>query len=113
MAIRAARKKLVTIEQARQQAQIDWDDYLPPVVPNVPGIHRYSTIIRWMTSYRISIGRRFRNVGTGGQISAHSRRSHSGRGGAALYADAQTMLARIVSEKWLTAKADDRIVPCL
>jgi 5-methyltetrahydrofolate--homocysteine methyltransferase len=43
-------------------------------------------------------------MGIGGHLSGDSGRRDRGRSARSLFADAQKMLARIIEEKWLTAR---------
>ncbi len=102
---RTARKKLVAIEQARaNKLKIDWDDYLPPV-PNVLGIQVFDDYpLEDIVSY-IDWTPFFATWELAGKYPRILDDPTVGEAARNLYADAQTMLARIVSEKWLTAKA--------
>ena len=102
---RTARKKLVTIEQARaNKLAIDWDDYVPPT-PNKPGIQVFDAYpldeivpyIDWTPFFTTwELAGKYPRILDDALVGGAARE---------LFNDAQAMLAQIVAEKWLTAKA--------
>ena len=98
-------KRLVSLEKARaQKFQGDWDSYTPPT-PVKPGIHVFDDyplqelvpLIDWLPFFNAwELAGRFPDILTDEIV---------GQQASELFADAKAMLARIVEEKWLTAKA--------
>ena len=98
-------RKLVPLEQARNQ-RFDggWDRYTPPA-PRQPGQHVISDwpladlveVIDWTPFFQSwELAGRFPDILDDAIVGEQAR---------SLYADAQAMLARIIEEKWLTARA--------
>lgn len=98
-------KRLVSLEKARaQKFQGDWNSYTPPT-PAKPGIHVFDDyplqelvpLIDWLPFFNAwELAGRFPDILTDEIV---------GQQASELFADAKAMLARIVEEKWLTAKA--------
>ncbi|KAB7771256.1 methionine synthase [Xanthomonas maliensis] len=98
-------KRLVSLEHARgQKFDGGWDSYTPPT-PRQPGLHVFDDyplaelvpLIDW-TPF-------FQAWELAGKFPAILSDEIVGSQATELYRDAQQMLARIVEEKWLTAKA--------
>jgi 5-methyltetrahydrofolate--homocysteine methyltransferase len=97
-------KKLVSLAQARaQRFDGGWDDYVPPS-PNAPGLTVFDDFplaelaaqIDWTPFFQTwELSGRYPSILDDAVVGAQARE---------LFADAQAMLARIVDEKWLTAK---------
>ena len=102
---RRARKRLIPLADARRRRQqIDWAAYTPPK-PNFLGVKSWPNysiaqlrnFIDWtpfFTAWELS--GKFPRILDDPQIGQSARQ---------LYDDAQAMLARIIAENWLTAKA--------
>ncbi|MHB8679157.1 MAG: methionine synthase [Rudaea sp.] len=98
-------KRLVTLEAARANAmRIDWSAYMPPV-PRKPGptvfddiaLHELVPLIDW-TPF-------FQAWELSGHYPALLEDKIVGEQARELFADAQTILSKVVAEKWLRAKA--------
>jgi len=98
-------KRLVSLDKARaQRFEADWANYTPPT-PATPGITVFGDypladlveLIDWTPFFNAwELAGRYPAILDDAVVGAQARE---------LFADAQAMLARIVSEKWLTAKA--------
>nr|WP_225590973.1 methionine synthase [Pseudoxanthomonas sp. PXM03] len=98
-------KRLVSLEKARgQKFNGGWGDYSPPA-PNQPGLHVFEDyplaelveFIDWTPFFQAwELAGKYPAILTDDVVGAQASE---------LYQDAQTMLKRIVAEKWLTAKA--------
>ena len=98
-------RKLVSLAHARgQRFDGRWDDYTPPA-PAQPGRHVVNDwpladllpVIDWTPFFQSwELAGRFPEILDDAIVGEQAR---------SLYADAQAMLARIVEEKWLTARA--------
>nr|WP_298130945.1 methionine synthase [uncultured Pseudoxanthomonas sp.] len=98
-------KRLVSLEKARgQKFNGDWDHYTPPV-PKQPGLHVFDNyplaelvdFIDWTPFFQAwELAGKYPAILTDEVVGAQASE---------LYRDARAMLDRIVSEKWLTAKA--------
>ncbi len=98
-------KRLVPLAKARaQRFEGGWRDYTPPA-PRQPGLHVFDDypldelvpLIDWTPFFQAwELAGRYPAILTDPVVGTHATE---------LFADAQAMLARIVSEKWLTAKA--------
>ncbi|MGN0859422.1 MAG: methionine synthase [Stenotrophomonas sp.] len=98
-------RKLVSLAQARgQRFAPDWDSYTPPA-PALPGHHVVSDwpladllpVIDWTPFFQSwELAGRFPDILDDAIVGEQAR---------SLYADAQAMLATVVEEKWLTARA--------
>ncbi len=97
-------KRLVPLEKARgQRFDGGWDAHVPPA-PNQPGVHGFDwpledllPVIDW-TPF-------FQAWELAGKYPAILQDEVVGAQASELFGDAQAMLARIVSEKWLQARA--------
>ncbi len=96
---------LVTLAEARANAYpIDWGHYQPPV-PKAPGLHVLGEVpLATLVDY-IDWGPFFQTWDLAGRFPAILDDAVVGETARGVYRDAQAMLARIVAEKWLTAKA--------
>ncbi|HSR64564.1 MAG TPA: vitamin B12 dependent-methionine synthase activation domain-containing protein, partial [Xanthomonadaceae bacterium] len=98
-------KRLVSLEKARaQRFDGGWGDYLPPA-PRQPGVHVFddypldeiAAYIDWTPFFNTwELAGRHPAILDDAVVGAQARE---------LFGDAQAMLARIVAEKWLRAKA--------
>jgi 5-methyltetrahydrofolate--homocysteine methyltransferase len=98
-------KRLVTLEHARaQKFHGGWDNYTPPT-PNQPGLHVFDDYpLAELVDY-IDWTPFFQAWELAGKFPAILTDEIVGTQASELYKDARAMLERIVSEKWLTAKA--------
>ncbi len=97
-------KRLVSLTKARgQKFDGDWDNYTPPA-PMRPGIHVFDEypldelvpLIDWVPFFNAwELAGRYPDILTDEVVGEHAT---------SLFNDAQTMLKRIVDEKWLTAR---------
>ena len=102
---RGSGKRLVSLAHARgQRFEGGWADYVPPA-PNQPGLHVFDDyplqelveLIDWTPFFQAwELAGRYPAILTDEVVGASA---------SDLFRDAQTMLKRIVDEKWLTAKA--------
>ncbi|RAP56316.1 methionine synthase [Oleiagrimonas sp. MCCC 1A03011] len=102
---RGAGKKLVTLQQARDNAWTrDWTAYDPPA-PKQPGVHVFDDYdltelrpyIDWTPFFQAwELAGRFPAILDDEIVGAQARE---------LYDDAQAMLDRLIAEKWLRARA--------
>ena len=98
-------KRLVSLEKARgQKFNGDWDQYTPPV-PNQPGLHVFDDYPLAELIDFIDWTPFFQAWELAGKYPAILIDEVVGTQASELYRDARAMLDRIVSEKWLTAKA--------
>ena len=98
-------KRLVSLEKARgQKFAGDWEHYTPPT-PNQPGVHAFDDyplaelipFIDWTPFFQAwELAGKYPAILTDGIVGTQASE---------LYRDARAMLAKIVEEKWLTAKA--------
>ncbi|CAN4279507.1 methionine synthase [Pseudoxanthomonas sp. LjRoot125] len=98
-------KRLVSLEKARgQRFDGGWADYVPPA-PHQPGLHVFEDYpldelvdcIDWTPFFNAwELFGKYPAILTDGVVGAQASE---------LYRDARAMLAKIVEEKWLTAKA--------
>ena len=98
-------KRLVSLAKARgQKFDGDWDSYTPPT-PKQPGIHVFDEypleelvpLIDWVPFFNAwELAGRYPAILSDEIVGEHAT---------SLFNDAQTMLKRIVEEKWLTARA--------
>ncbi|WP_420606561.1 methionine synthase [Novosphingopyxis sp.] len=115
-AIRIARggkvaKKLAGLEEARANA-FPTDFALKPAAPSRPGLHRFDDWpIDDLREY-IDWTPFFRAWELAGNYPAILEDTVVGESAKSLFADAQTMLDRIVDEQWLTVKAVVGLWPC-
>ncbi len=101
---RAPGKRLSIAEARHNKLKLDWTNYAPPT-PGYFGTRTYADYDLAELAKYIDWGPFFRTwelVGPYPQILDDTKVGKVARG---LFADAQKMLAKIVEEKWLTAKA--------
>jgi 5-methyltetrahydrofolate--homocysteine methyltransferase len=98
-------KRLVSLEKARgQKFQSDWATYTPPL-PKRPGLHVLDDYpLAELVDY-IDWTPFFNTWELAGRYPAILTDEIVGTQASELYRDARAMLAKIVKEKWLTAKA--------
>ncbi|KAF1711730.1 methionine synthase [Pseudoxanthomonas sacheonensis] len=98
-------KRLVSLAKAREQ-RFDggWDDYTPPT-PNKPGITVFDDYPLAELVELIDWTPFFQAWELAGKYPAILTDEVVGKQASELFADAQAMLKKIVSEKWLTARA--------
>ena len=102
---------LISIEDARANA-FAYDHHLKPPPPEQPGVHAFdgwdlrdlADVIDW-TPF-------FRAWELHGNYPAILKDEIVGESARSLWADAQAMLAKIIDEKWLTAKGVAGLWPC-
>jgi 5-methyltetrahydrofolate--homocysteine methyltransferase len=102
---------LISIEDARANA-FAYDHHLKPPPPEQPGVHAFDSwdlrdladVIDW-TPF-------FRAWELHGNYPAILNDEIVGESARSLWADAQAMLAKIIDEKWLTAKGVAGLWPC-
>ncbi len=94
------------IAEARKHGlKTDWSSYVPPA-PVQPGVKVFEDYPLARDRRSSSTGRRSSRPGSWpGAIRRSCRTRVVGEAARNLFADAQTMLARIIEEKWLTANA--------
>ncbi len=98
-------KRLVSLEKARgQKFEGGWADYAPPA-PRQPGLHVFDDYPLAELVECIDWTPFFQAWELAGKFPAILTDEVVGPQASELYRDARTMLERIVSEKWLTAKA--------
>ncbi|HOV96147.1 MAG TPA: vitamin B12 dependent-methionine synthase activation domain-containing protein, partial [Thermomonas sp.] len=98
-------KRLVTLEKARaHKFTFDWANYTPPA-PLQPGLHVFDDYPLQELVDCIDWSPFFNAWELAGKFPAILTDSIVGKQASELYADARAMLKKIVSEKWLTAKA--------
>ena len=94
---------LVSLDDARTN-RFTWNEAYTPVKPAQPGRHALTIDLEKLVPY-IDWSPFFQSWDLAGRYPAILQNDVVGETARQLYADAQTMLERIVSEKWLTAKA--------
>ncbi|MBA3879270.1 MAG: methionine synthase [Sphingobium sp.] len=115
-AVRAAREgkpqnELLSLEAARDNA-FEADMRLKPRRPIMPGVHRFPDWdLRDLSEY-IDWTPFFRAWELAGNYPAILTDPVVGESASSLFADAQKMLARIIDEKWLTARGVCGLWPC-
>ncbi|KRA44270.1 methionine synthase [Pseudoxanthomonas sp. Root630] len=98
-------KRLVSLEKARgQKFEGGWADYVPPA-PRQPGLHVFDDYPLTELVDCIDWTPFFQAWELAGKFPAILTDDIVGTQASELYRDARAMLDRIVSEKWLTAKA--------
>jgi len=98
-------KRLVSLEKARgQKFDGGWADYAPPI-PRQPGLHVFDDYPLSELVDCVDWTPFFQAWELAGKYPAILTDEVVGTQASELYRDARTMLERIVSEKWLTAKA--------
>ncbi|MBS0228452.1 MAG: methionine synthase [Proteobacteria bacterium] len=103
--LRGNPQKLVTLEQARERRfRGDWDSYTPPA-PLQPGRHVFDDYPLAELVECIDWTPFFNTWELAGKYPAILTDPVVGAQASELYKDARAMLARIVGEKWLRAKA--------
>ena len=102
---------LVSIEDARANA-FPYDHHLKPSPPEMPGVHEFGSwdlrdladVIDWTPFFRAwELHGNYPAILTDAVVGESAR---------SLWADAQDMLARIIDEKWLTARGVAGLWPC-
>jgi len=102
---------LVSIEDARANA-FPYDHHLKPPPPEMPGVHEFGSwdlrdladVIDWTPFFRAwELHGNYPAILTDAVVGESAR---------SLWADAQDMLARIIDEKWLTARGVAGLWPC-
>ncbi len=102
---------LVSIEDARANA-FPYDHHLKPPPPEMPGVHEFGSwdlrdladVIDWTPFFRAwELHGNYPAILTDAVVGESAR---------SLWADTQDMLARIIDEKWLTARGVAGLWPC-
>ncbi|MEO5596445.1 MAG: vitamin B12 dependent-methionine synthase activation domain-containing protein, partial [Lysobacteraceae bacterium] len=102
---RSNAKRLVSIDHARaQRFDGDWANYAPPV-PNKPGLHVFDDVPLASLREIIDWTPFFQSWELAGRYPAILIDDVVGKQASELFSDANTMLDKIIKEKWLTAKA--------
>jgi 5-methyltetrahydrofolate--homocysteine methyltransferase len=102
---RASTKKTVSIEQARENGfEDDWDSYAPPV-PTFLGLKIFDDYDLQELAGYIDWTPFFHTWELSGKYPAILEDAVVGEQARHLFEDAQAMLAQIIDEKWLTARA--------
>ncbi len=102
---------LVPIEDARANS-FPYDQHLKPPPPEAPGIHAFDNWNLRDLSELIDWTPFFRAWELHGNYPAILTDAVVGESARSLWADAQEMLAKIIEEKWLTAKGVAGLWPC-
>src|SRR5699024_8903500 len=104
-------KKYLPFKEAQaNKYQIDWEHYTPPK-PNFLGVkHFYDFNLNEIKEY-IDWGPFFKAWELHGKYPAILTDKVVGEAASKLFEEAQTLLDKIISEKWLTAKASLGIFP--
>ncbi len=98
-------KQFLTIEQARKnRQQLDWTKFKPSI-PNKVGIHQLNELNIELVGNYIDWTPFFQTWELHGRFPKILDDEIVGEQAAKLYTDAQQMLSKIISEKWLTLKA--------
>ena len=102
---RKSSKKYLTLKKAREnKLQLDWENYIPPK-PSFTGTRVFENYsLEELTEY-IDWTPFFSTWEMRGKYPAIFEDSFVGEEAKKLFNDAQSMLRRIIDEKWLTAKA--------
>lgn len=110
-AARQSSKQYLGLEQARaNKLKLDWDNYTPPK-PNMTGIKIFESYpLEELTDY-IDWTPFFQSWQLAGKFPAILEDEVVGVEAKKLYHDAQSMLRRIIDEKWLEARAVIGIFP--
>lgn len=110
-AARQSSKQYLSLEQARQnKLKLDWDNYTPPK-PNFTGVKSFENYpLEELTDY-IDWTPFFQSWQLAGKFPAILEDEVVGAEAKKLYHDAQSMLRRIIDEKWLEARAVIGIFP--
>jgi 5-methyltetrahydrofolate--homocysteine methyltransferase len=103
-ASRQSDKNYLTLAQARRNpTRIEWADYTPPV-PTYLGARRYDLDLKTISAY-IDWTPFFQTWQLAGKYPQILQDEIVGEEATNLFADAQKMLAQIIAEKWLEARA--------
>ncbi len=94
---------LVTLDEARAN-RFKWTQPFTPVVPRQPGLHKLDLDLKDIAAF-IDWSPFFQSWDLAGRYPAILENDLVGETARQLFADAKVMLARIVGEKWLTARA--------
>jgi 5-methyltetrahydrofolate--homocysteine methyltransferase len=95
----------VTITQARENGlQTDWTEYRPPV-PVMTGIQQFEDYSLEKLAERIDWTPFFRTWEMKGTYPKIFESEKYGEAASSLFADAQAMLGKIISEQWITPRA--------
>jgi 5-methyltetrahydrofolate--homocysteine methyltransferase len=104
-AARTAPARRLSLAEARaNRMKFDWASYLPPV-PTFMGLRNYGPYDLAELARYIDWTPFFRTWELAGQFPTILEDDKIGTAARGLYADAQKMLAKIIDENWLTAKA--------
>ncbi|QLE01769.1 methionine synthase [Galbibacter sp. BG1] len=107
---RSRNKNFLSIEQAREnKLQLDWEEYTP-AKPNFVGVKEIDVTLEALEPY-IDWTPFFRSWELHGKYPAILEDEVVGKEATKLFAEAKTMLAQIIKEKWLTAKGILGIFP--
>jgi len=102
---RRSKTRLTTLQRTRSnKMKIDWDDYTPPE-PNVLGVRTFDDYALHEIRPYIDWTPFFHSWQLKGSYPKIFDDPEKGEEATKLFADAQDLLDRIVSEKWLTARA--------
>jgi 5-methyltetrahydrofolate--homocysteine methyltransferase len=101
---RAPGKRLTIAEARANKLKLDWANYAPPV-PKFLGVRSYDAYDLGELARTIDWTPFFQTWELAGKFPAILEDEKVGAAARSLYADAQKMLAQIVEEKWLTARA--------
>lgn len=97
-----ARDSLSLVEAQKNKFKIDWSDYLPPV-PQKLGIEVFTDYDLQTLADNIDWGPFFATWGIAGKFPKILDDPEKGETAKSLYDDAQAMLKKIISEKWIRA----------
>lgn len=110
-ASRQSAKQYLTLEQARaNKLRLDWDNYTPPI-PKFAGIKTFGQYPLDELSAYIDWTPFFQSWQLAGKYPAILDDEIVGAEAQKLYRDAQSMLRRIIDEKWVTARAVIGVFP--
>lgn len=110
-ASRQSAKQYLTLEQARaNKLRLDWDNYTPPI-PKFAGIKTFEQYPLDELSAYIDWTPFFQSWQLAGKYPAILDDEIVGAEAQKLYRDAQSMLRRIIDEKWVTARAVIGVFP--
>jgi len=101
---RAPGKRLALAEARANKLKVDWANYIPPV-PTFMGVRAYEHYDLGELARYIDWTPFFQTWELVGQYPSILEDDKYGAAARALFDDAQKMLAKIVEEKWLTARA--------
>jgi len=101
---RGPSRRLPLAEARANKAKFDWKGYRPPK-PAFPGVHSFTDYDLGELAKFIDWTPFFQAWELKGKYPAILQDEKTGPAARSLFADAQTMLAKIVEEKWLTANA--------